>query len=428
MRCPRSLCRSAGPLFLAWALVLPTLLRAQELLIDHVRVFDGARTIENTAVLVREGRIAAVGAGLRAAAGAQVVDGSGRTLLPGLIDAHTHIQSRTDLQESLVFGVTTDLSLHMPPQLARALRAGPDGATPGDEAALFSAGFAATAPHGHGTEYGYEVPTLTGPADAQGWVDARIAEGSDFIKVMYEFGGENGKVVRPSIDRATLNAIVAAAHQRGKLVIVHIHTDEQAMDAARSGADGLAHLYLYGKDAVDPHWVRLVAHRHMFVIPTLTVLRSACGLSPGRTILDDPQLSRYLLPGDLVRLQQNISKASAQDCERPKRALAQLVAHGVAILAGTDQQNPGTAPGASLHGELEFLVEAGLTPVQALQAATSATARAFHLADRGRIAPGLRADLLLVAGDPTVDIRATRDIVAIWKAGVPCDRSVAIQK
>jgi imidazolonepropionase-like amidohydrolase len=104
------------------------------------------------------------------------------------------------------------------------------------------------------------------------------------------------------------------------------------------------------------------------------------------------------------------------------KAVGQLSAHSVPILAGTDQHNPGTAPGASLHGELEILVEAGLKPVQALKAATSATAKAFRLTDRGRIAPGLRADLLLVEGDPTVDITATRNIVAVWKAGVEFNR------
>jgi imidazolonepropionase-like amidohydrolase len=409
-------------------LFLPTLVWAQDLLIEHVRVFDGISTIENTSVQVRAGMIFAVGPRTRAPADARVVDGAGRTLLPGLIDAHTHIQSRADLQKSLLFGVTTDLSLHMPPHLADELRDRKGSATASDQADLLTAGFAATAPHGHGTEYGYAVPTLTSPAEAQAWVDDRIAEGSDFIKIMYEFGGENGRVVRPSIDRPTLNSIVAAAHRRGKLAIVHIHTDKQALDAVQSGADGLAHLYAYGDDVINPLWVQLLVDRHMFVIPTLTVLRSACGLSPGRTITDDPRLSKYLMPEDVTHLQQDISKATAHDCERAMQVVAQLSARGVPILAGTDQNNPGTAPGSSLHGELEFLVTAGLTPVQALSAATAATAKAFRLNDRGRIAPGLRADLLLVNGDPTVDIKATRSIVAVWKAGVEFDRDAWLQR
>jgi hypothetical protein len=100
-----------------------------------------------------------------------------------------------------------------------------------------------------------------------------------------------------------------------------------------------------------------------------------------------------------------------------------LQALHVPILAGTDAPNPGTTHGASLHGELELLVGSGLSPVEALTAATSVPARVFHLKDRGRIAKGLRADLLLVRGDPTTDITATRDIVSVWKRGTEADRA-----
>ena len=92
------------------------------------------------------------------------------------------------------------------------------------------------------------------------------------------------------------------------------------------------------------------------------------------------------------------------------------------ILAGTDVPNPGTAHGVSMHRELELLVQAGLTPQEALAAGTSRPADCFGLDDRGRIAPGLRADLLLVRGDPTTDILATRDIVAVLRSGVRVDR------
>jgi imidazolonepropionase-like amidohydrolase len=87
------------------------------------------------------------------------------------------------------------------------------------------------------------------------------------------------------------------------------------------------------------------------------------------------------------------------------------------LLAGTDAGTPGIAHGASLHQELTNLVDAGLHPVEALHAATAATARRFSLTDRGRIAPGLCADLLLVDGDPTTDITATRAIAGVWRRG-----------
>ncbi|NIR46805.1 MAG: amidohydrolase family protein [Gemmatimonadetes bacterium] len=95
---------------------------------------------------------------------------------------------------------------------------------------------------------------------------------------------------------------------------------------------------------------------------------------------------------------------------------------GVIVLAGTDVSNAGTAHGLSTHRELELLVRAGLTPTEALAAATSRPADQFGLDDRGRIAPGLRADLMLVRGDPTIDILATRDIVAVIRGGTRVDR------
>jgi imidazolonepropionase-like amidohydrolase len=116
------------------------------------------------------------------------------------------------------------------------------------------------------------------------------------------------------------------------------------------------------------------------------------------------------------------SKLVMFSIDRALASVRALHAGGVEILAGSDAPNPGTAHGASLHHELELLVRAGLTPTEALRAATSAPARRFGLADRGRIAPGQRADLLLVAGDPTADIRATRAIERIWKNGAPVER------
>jgi len=98
-------------------------------------------------------------------------------------------------------------------------------------------------------------------------------------------------------------------------------------------------------------------------------------------------------------------------------------AAGVPILVGTDSANPGTMYGASVHHELALLVAAGLRPAEALRAATAAPAAAFGLSDRGRIAVGLRADLLLVDGDPLRDIAATRTIAGIWRGGVAYDRA-----
>src|SRR5947199_2224098 len=169
---------------------------------------------------------------------------------------------------------------------------------------------------------------------------------------------------------------------------------------------------------LDPQFAYTVAAHHAFVTPTWSVLESVCNQNPGRRVLNDAELGPYILPAYHKQLQGNINHGREGKCMIAVDAILPLAAAHVPILAGTDAGNPGTAPGASLHGELEYLVEAGLTPFQALVTATSATATAFRLPDRGRIAPGLRADLVLVNGNPTEDIRATRDIERIWKAGI----------
>jgi dihydroorotase-like cyclic amidohydrolase len=282
---------------------MPTMARSEDFLIERVRVFDGERVINRTSVLIRNGKIEAIGRHIRRPKGVRVIDGADRILLPGLIDAHTHIRSRQDLEQSLLFGVTTDLSMLMDPQLAKEEKDEENANKANDRAAVFSSGYCATAPNGHGTEYGLKFPTLTGPQKVQAWVDARIAEGSDYIKIIYENGGDTGNGDgRPSIDKATLQALIEATHARGKLAFVHIHSQQQAMEAIESGADGLAHLFSHGGDKVDPRFAPLVAAHRAFVIPTFSVLESVCNNSPGQHLLDDPRLRPYVLPAYVPRL------------------------------------------------------------------------------------------------------------------------------
>jgi imidazolonepropionase-like amidohydrolase len=383
-------------------------------------VFDGTRMLGIADVQVSGGQIVAVGRDLAVPPGTAVVAGAGGTLLPGLIDAHAHSLGDT-LRDALVFGVTTELDMFADPRWAAKVKA--DQAAGGrlDEADLRSAGTLATVPGGHGTEYGFPIPTLTRPDEAQAWVDARIAEGSDYIKIIVEDGKVMGRPF-PTLDQATVVALVAAAHRRGKLAVVHATTLATARAAIDAGADGLEHLFV--DRLPDPGFGRFVAAHHAFVVPTLSVLRDVAGDGAGAALVRDPRLAPYIDPDNAANLERRYP-------ERPGKtaiyvpapaAVRQLAAAGARILAGTDAPNSGTAHGASLHGELQLLVEAGLTPTAALAAATSAPAAAFHLADRGRIAPGLRADLVLVEGDPTADILQTRAIVQVWKLGVAADR------
>ncbi len=225
-----------------------------------------------------------------------------------------------------------------------------------------------------------------------------------------------------TLNQETLKALIEAAHKRGKMAVVHIGTQKDARMVIEAGADGLAHLF--ADSAPQPDFGNFVAAHHAFVIPTLTVLESASGTPSGESLATDSQLTPYLTPDDIANLKKSFPKFSTGLSEKHAEAtVSQLKAAHVPILAGTDSPNPGTSHGASIHRELELLVRAGLSPQEALASATSVPASAFHLEDRGVIAPGKRADLVLVKGDPTQEITATRDIVSVWKLGVEDDRA-----
>jgi len=382
--------------------------------VRHARVFDGQRLLSNRDVWVEGGRIRAIGEGLRTPPGTPEVDATGSTLLPGLIDAHTHDWGESTKQ-ALLFGVTTELNQAGPPAfVAERKRAEADGKA-FDSADLLSAGNVVTPPKGHGTEYGLTVPTLSGAGEAQAFVDARIAEGSDYIKIILEDGHACGREFA-RLSNEELAAAVAAAHARGKLAIVHITTQDDARLAIEAGADGIAHLFA---DAPPrPDVIALLARRHAFAITTLTVTQSVLGTLSGPLLLADPRMAAAVSPEAEAQLRKPMSMRCVGSLDNAFAAIKEMRTAGVPILAGTDSPAPGSWNGASLHQELELLVKAGLSPSEALAAATSVPARTFGLKDRGRIAPGLRADLLLVRGDPTRDITSTRDIVGVWKASV----------
>jgi imidazolonepropionase-like amidohydrolase len=388
--------------------------------IRNARVFDGHRVLGPADVWVENGQIKAVGADLKVSSGTKAIDASGDTLLPGLIDSHTHAWGDA-LKEAEIFGVTTELDMFTDAKYMRQVKNEQADGKNLDLADLRSAGILATAPGGHGTEYGMQIPTLSSPAEAQAWVDARVAEGSDYIKIVIDDASAYGSH-RPTLDRTTLKALVEAAHKRGKIAVVHIGKQEDARAVIEAGADGLAHLF--ADSAPQPDFGKLVAARHAFVIPTLTVLESVSGSAGGPALATDARLSPYLTSDNVATLNRPFPKSSTELSEKyAEQTVANLKAAHVPVLAGTDAPNPGTSHGVSIHRELELLVRSGLTPEEALASATSVPSSAFHLEDRGVIAPGKRADLLLVKGDPTQNILATRDIVSVWKLGVEDDRA-----
>jgi len=388
---------------------------AASFLIERVRVFDGKKIQADKNVLIVDGKIQDSNFKGKPAADVTIINGKGRTLLPGLIDAHVHAYKDHELP--LLYGITTQIDMFtnvtQMKEINEKMRKGDNRERPD----LISAGVLATAPGGHGTEYGMSIPTLNKPEEAQAWVDARLAEGSHFIKIVIEHGSDK----RPfnSLDTATVKALIKAAHLRKKLAVVHIGNLKEAQDALAAGADGLVHLFndkqISDKDMRD--LVNSAKRKHAFIIPTFSVLKSMAGIT-AQDVLADKRLTDLLDKSQMQALNMPFGARPDPDLlKAPKMVTAAMHTAGVPILAGTDAGNPGTQYGISLHHELASLVDAGLSPIAALASATSVSANAFQLKDRGRIANGYKADLLLVEGEPDKAISSTRNIVDIWKDG-----------
>ncbi|QSB16955.1 amidohydrolase family protein [Natronosporangium hydrolyticum] len=390
-----------------------------DFLLRNVNVFDGERRLDAYSVRVEAGLITAVDRDVTAPAGVPRIDGGGGTLLPGLIDAHVHLEQTARL-DAPRFGVTTllDMFTHDLALLSGATR-GRSRAAATTLADVWSAGIGATAPGGWpdtGT-----IPTVGPQTDPAEFVARRIAEGSDYLKVFIEDGGALPGASYRALEPEQAYGLITAAHEAGVRAMVHVSATADAVTAADAAADALVHVPY--ADRFAERQLAVLQQAGTVVVPTLSVIASiSCG-DPAPGLHADPRLLPALTVHQLTTLTRQFSSCDPERLAAAIDNVGALHRAGVPILAGTDAPNPGTAHGASMLGELRLLVSAGLTPAEALTAATATPARVFGLSDRGRIAPGHRADLVLVPGDPTTDIEAIFDLTTVWKNGREIDRS-----
>lgn len=357
--------------------------------ITHVRLFDGHGLTEERTVVVDDGVISQAAA---APAAAQVIDGQGGTLLPGLIDSHVHILSEDDLETGTHWGVTT--MLDMATVSIHALR---DKGRPG-LADIRSAGIPASAAGGtQTTKMGFPQSSIvSGPADAARFVAQRVADGVDYIKVIVE----NPQIMESAaLDAPTIAALAEAAHAAGDKIIAHATTLAAIQLAADAHVNVITHAPLDAAAGAD--LVAEISAGGIVSVPTLIMMQTVASKAA----------------------QMPTHRGTTPDYANARETVRAFHQAGIPLMAGTDANMAGGSPmqvpfGTSLHDELALLVEAGLTPAESLYAATAVPAAYFGLKSRGSLTPGFRADLLLVAGDPTQDIHATRNIQGVWAAGI----------
>lgn len=372
----------------------------------RVIVGDGSNPLDNATVLVFNGKIVEVGpaARVRVPSGATLVNATGKTIMPTIVDTHVHLSTTRDalvkdLRDRAYFGISAALSLGLdPPGDPFAVRAEQAAGM----ARYFLAGRGITTPEPGRTDVPYWVTT---EADARKAVREQAALKVDIIKIWVDDRDGKYKKLPPEL----YTPIIDEAHKAGLRVAAHIFNLSDAKGLLKAGIDAFAHGI---RDVdVDDELVALVKARpNVVLIPNM----------PDRGVAVDYAWLKGSL-GDA-----EVAKIQAGATDRPQahaqwliqaRNLKRLSDAGMTIAVGTDG-NTSYAP----HVEMEDMVAAGMTPAQVLQSATSIGARFLRLEDSHTIAVGRTADLLVLDANPLDDIRNTRKISAVYLKGAKVDR------
>jgi len=401
----------------------------EDLVIVHGTLIDGtgAPKIQDSTVVVRAGRISALGAHTRVAApdGVPILDATGYSVLPGLWDMHAHFQQVEWGPIYLAAGVTTVRDCANELEFLTSVRdsiAGGRGLGP----RILAAGVV----DGSGP-LAVGVARVDTAEDAERWVDRYARERFQQIKVY------------SSMSRDAVRWVADAAHRRDMTVTGHVPEGLTADQAIEAGQDQINHIWGVAGMMVEPPpagappMARAVAlaeldldsersrraieflRTHRTVVDPTLALAELSSLSTAKPAASfEPGAAK--VPEELAGPLRSAGPPSPQT-ELRERIFAKCIeivrrlhANGIPIVAGTDQ----AVPGHSLHRELELYVSAGFTPLEALQSATVVPARVLGLeAESGTLAVGKRADLILVEGDPTERIRDIRRVRKVVAAG-----------
>lgn len=391
---------------------------------DVGRAWIGARIIDGTGrppiekgtLYIRGGQIEAIGKTVRLPAGVVRIDATGKTIIPGLINAHGHVNDSSQLGIYLRDGITTLLSLGGDKEFA--LREQCATANPGTAPHLYVAG-----PIQDSTAIPGAVAVKT-PEEARRSVDELIQKKPDIVKVRIDdFRG-----ARPKMSPEVYQAVIDEAHKGGYRTAAHIVLLDDAKGVLRDGVNYIAHSVRDRE--VDDEFIQLMKEHHAFYSPTLTREVAVFTYSERPAFFDDPFFLKESDPAEIAKMEDPKHQeavrndASAQwykdHLQVAMHNLKTLEDAGIVIAMGTDSGGgPGRFQGYFEHLELEYETKAGLTPMQALVSATSGAAQAVNISQHaGTLEKGKWADFVVLNANPLDDIRNTRSIDSVWIGGV----------
>ena len=436
----------AAVMVIAGTICLPVYaVQESGLFIEDVTLIDGTGRPPQagTSVLVRGNRIERVGDAIQAPSGVRRIDGTGKYLIPGLMDMHVHIRGIPDgnlyvgsqkgdyervgvqvLHSYLYSGVTSVFDSGNRPDFIMGLREKErSGAITSPR--IFATGGIVTAPGSHG---GFEGATLVDDwPEAIAKLDEHIAREPDMVKLTYEERGWGSRPQIPLLDLGLMQRIIEYYNNHGIRATVHTSNENRTREAIFAGVDALSHpMSIRGPITED--FARLMGAKKIPTVSTLTIGENYSRLVDDPAFLDQPLYQATLEPAEIERLRTE---------ERPKQQarpwtwwmkvmtpiaqenIRMVHEQGGVIVAGTDQ-----SLGPALHREMELLVAAGLSPADVIRCATLNGAIFLGKSDElGSVEEGKLADLVLLDADPTEDIDNAKRISLVIKNGQAIDLS-----
>jgi len=375
--------------------------------------------------------------------GAVIIQAAGKTIMPALINLHGHIGMADGMVRSwdnynrerilrdaniyLYYGITHALSLGIDLEPMIAVQADQRGGTAGG-ARLYSAGVGFAAVDGWRPQGVVGINRPATPEEARALVQREAAKPVDVIKIWVD--DRLGEL--PKITPELYGAIIEEAHKHGLKVFAHMYYLEDAKELIRRGVDVLAHSVR--SEEVDEEYLQLAKNAGVTHLATLVGHFTNIAYADGPTFLDEPGLS-VLFPASVLEtlgskeyqemVAKNLGERSGRnDYQTAVKNTAKLAAAGIPIAVGSDSSGAGRFQGLWEHREMELLVMAGLTPMQAIQAATINGAKVLGVDNRyGTLTPGKAADFIVLNANPLDDITNSRKIDAVWMNGEPVNRA-----
>lgn len=366
-----------------------------DIIIKNVGLFDGDidRGIVN--IGIRNDSIISISK--EPLRGDSIIDGTHKYVMPGMVNAHVHVSTLEELKESYSFGILANLNMHTGLE-KRELEWKNMSKDSIGYPLLFGSGHAATVPNGHPNQFSPDMETINDSISIKQWVDNRLANNVDYIKIVRDNHSWMGRSPLPTLSYEQIKQIIDYTHSKGYKAVVHaVHADD-FLEISKFKPDGFVHMWDYKENAqLKDENYKMIAESGAFIVLT-------SGITLKTATMDLPPFMKTFLKENIL------------NSDERKDIIKKIHDYGITIIAGTDAQQGQMNFGDDYYYELDLYKQAGLSNLEVLKTATGNPSKEFDI-PVGTIETGTKPNMLLISGNPIESLDFIKKIELIWKNG-----------